>query len=97
MLSEWLETNYAKNEKAREALSKVIIKPFRNLRKIRQAPAHEMYSNDYDKKFYGQQNELIKSIYLAIYNIRKILAEHPNNANFKLPSSLEDMSKIVIY
>jgi len=97
MLSEWMETNYAKSERSREALSKVITVPLRNLRKIRQAPAHELYSNDYDKKLFSQQNELIKFTYLALYNIRNILAEHPYNKGFQLPSSIEDISKIIIY
>lgn len=47
MFQDWL----SRNINTKEDLTEIIIKPLRNIRKIRQKPAHELISNSYDVMF----------------------------------------------
>ena len=69
----------------------------RKIRKIRQVPAHELYSNQHDKGLYRKQNELIIEIYGAVETLRLILSKHPKNKNIELPDMLKDRTKISVY
>ena len=53
MFDEWLN----KNIRTTEDLSKIIIKPLRNIRKIRQKPAHELTSHKYNIPIYKAKND----------------------------------------
>lgn len=93
MLSEWLK----KNISTPEDLEKLIINPLKRIRKIRQIPAHEMFSNEYDRALYKQQNEIIVNTYGAIRAIRLFFANHPLNRDIDIPEYLVTGEKIVIY
>lgn len=93
MLSEWLKNNI----RTPEDLDELIINPLKNIRRIRQVPAHEMYSNKYDKSLYTKQNELIREIYSALRAIRLFFANHPSNLEIEIPEYLITGEKIVIY
>lgn len=93
MLLEWLNKNIVTPEN----LEKIIVNPLKELRKIRQIPAHELISNEYNKQVYKWQNEIIKNIYGAVSAIRIFFSSHPANKNVKIPDYLADGGKIVIY
>jgi hypothetical protein len=93
MLSEWLTMNINTNEN----LEELIINPLKELRKVRQVPAHELYSNTYDKTLYKKQNDLITKSYSALRSIRLFFANHPLNKGINIPKYLIKGENIVIY
>lgn len=97
MLEEWLSVNYYSHypqgaELFKERVSSVL----REIRKIRQTPAHELYKNEYDKSLYKKQNQLVVSLYRAIVDIRYIFYAHPKNRGTEIPTILDE-DKVVVY
>lgn len=98
LLEEWMNTNYfSSNPEGQNAFKKYILSTLRKIRKIRQIPAHELYSNQHDKTLYRKQNELIIKVYYSINQIRFIFQRHPANRQVEIPYSIKDESKIVLY
>lgn len=98
MLEDWMEVNcYATNQKGFEIFKKYISGAFRNVRKIRQIPAHKLYDNKHDKSVYRQQNELITEIYNAVKTLRMLLSKHPKAKAVEIPDELKNEENIVIY
>lgn len=93
MMSEWLKQNIRTNED----MDELIINPLKSIRKIRQVPAHEIYSNQYDKLLYKKQNEMIIETYKAIRSIRLFFANYPGNKEIEIPEYLITGEKIRIY
>ncbi len=93
MMSEWLKQNIRTNED----IDELIISPLRTIRKIRQVPAHEIYSNQYDKSLYKKQNKILLDTYKAIRSIRLFFANYPGNENTKMPEYLVTGENIRVY
>lgn len=66
LFSEWLNLNV----NGKNSIEDDIIKPLKNIRKIRQKPAHALQEDKYDEEIWKKQNELILEIYKTIRNIR---------------------------
>lgn len=92
-----LEKIIVHNIKTNEDIDKLIINPLKSIRKIRQVPAHEIYSNQYDKSLYKKQNEIILKTYKAIRSIRIIFANYPGNRDIEIPEYLITGKKIRVY
>lgn len=98
LLEEWMNMNYfSSNLKGQQAFKEYIMSTLRKIRKIRQTPAHEMYSNQHDKSLYREQNELISATYDSIRQLRFIFQNHPANKNVVIPEILRDEQNIVLY
>lgn len=93
MLKEWLEQNVYANFD----IDAVIIAPLKKIRKIRQAPAHELYSNKYDVGVYECQKELVDQSYEALRAIRSLFMGHPLAKKVKIPTHILDGKNIVFY
>lgn len=93
MFEEWLNKNIATNEN----ISEIIIKPLRNIRKIRQKPAHELTSNEYDISLYQKQIDLVNEIYTAVRAIRLFFSNHPLAKDIEIPKYLITGKDIVAY
>lgn len=93
MFSEWMN----KNIKTSINFDEVIIKPLRNIRKIRQIPAHELTDNRYDIGVYKKQNELVTETYKAIRGIRLFFSNHPQAKTIEIPEQLVTGESIVCY
>jgi hypothetical protein len=93
MFEEWL----CKNIRTQENLTEIIIKPLRNIRSIRQKPAHELTSNEYDVRLYQKQIDLMEETYTAIRAIRLFFANHPLAKDVKVPEYLVSGKDIVNY
>lgn len=93
MLEEWLKKNIITNEN----LDELIINPLKAIRKIRQVPAHEIYSNKYDKSLSKRQNEVILETYRAIRSIRLFFANYPGNKDIEIPEYLITGENIRVY
>ncbi len=55
-----------------------IVKPLKEVRKIRQFPAHKIGKNKYDIKYFKKQNELTISVFNALNLIRSLFQTHPD-------------------
>ena len=98
MLEEWINKNYhSPDPRTAEYFKEDVINVLKDIREIRQIPAHEFYGNTHDKSLYCKQNELINKAYRAIKIIRLIFNRHPSNKNFNIPQELLDENKINTY
>jgi hypothetical protein len=93
MLDEW----FSKNIRTQENLADLIIKPLKNIRSIRQKPAHELISNEYDVTLHQKQFDLMNETYNAIRAIRLFFANHPLAKDVKVPDHLVSGKDIVNY
>ncbi|SDE93545.1 AAA family ATPase [Sporomusa acidovorans] len=93
MLEEWL----GKNIRTQENITDLIIKPLKTIRNIRQKPAHELTSNQYDVTLYQKQFDLMNDTYTAIRAIRLFFANHPLTKDVKVPEHLVSGKGIVNY
>lgn len=93
MMSEWFKQNI----KTHENIDELIINPLRSIRKIRQVPAHEIYSNQYDESLFKKQNEMMLETYKAVRSIRLFFANYPGNRNIQIPEYLITGENITVY
>lgn len=93
-----MNTNYfSGNEKGQNAFKEYVTSALRKIRKIRQVPAHNLYSNQHDKSLYRQQNELVSELYHSIKQLRLIFQNHPKNKGIETPDIIKNERDIVIY
>lgn len=71
--------------------------PLRSLIKERQTPAHKIIKNKYDKSYWRKQNDFMKKVYVAVRNIRLLMANHPKSKGVVIPSYLYDGKHIRTY
>lgn len=93
LLEEWL----VKNIRTTEDIKETIIYPLKNIRKIRQRPAHELISNQYDITLFKKQLDLMNNTYSAIRSIRLFFSNHPLAKNINIPEYLISGKEIVNY
>mgnify|MGYP005881455557 FL=1 len=93
MFEEWIYINV----KAEFNINDKIIKPLKNIRKIRQIPAHELYDNVYDISIYEKQKKLMENIYIALKAIRHLFMGHPLAKIVEIPKYLLEEKDIVFY
>lgn len=93
LFQDWLERNISTDND----IVMQIIKPLKEVRKIRQNPAHRIYDNTYDIDVYRLQNDLINETYTAIRNIRLYFQNHPYCKDIEIPEYLITGEKIVVY
>ena len=80
-----------------ENIKKDINDPLRELIRERQKPAHKITQNKYDKLYWKKQNEFIENVYIAVRNIRLLMANHPMCKNVEIPDYLYDGRHIRTY
>ena len=71
--------------------------PLRELIKERQTPAHKIIENKYDKSYWKKQNDFMQKVYVAVRNIRLLMANHPMCKNVMIPDYLYDGKHIKSY
>ena len=87
LLEEWL-TNIFKIEG--EGSISEVIKPFKTIRKERQAPAHKITENIYDIKLIEKQKNIISKAYNSMRQLRNIFHLHPKARKNQIPEWLEN-------
>lgn len=92
LLVEWL----TKNVKLAN-IKKDINDPLRDLISERQTPAHRIIENKYDKNYWKKQNEFMQKVYVAVRNIRLLMANHPMCKQVEIPDYLYDGKHIRSY
>jgi hypothetical protein len=54
-----------------------MLQTFKEVRKLRQKPAHSVKENEFDQKYFKEQRTLVINAYDAVRTIRLVLANHP--------------------
>ena len=69
---------------------------FRELRKLRQTPAHKIEDDEYDVEYTKRQDELVEKVYHSLMWLRLIFSKHPKADSYKPPEWLRE-ERIVFY
>lgn len=65
-----------------QAAAKALMKPFKDVRKERQSPAHKIQENQSDPDYFYKQISLINEVNNSLWNLREWLRSHPLNREF---------------
>lgn len=82
LLEEWLSLRYSTSPKSRISAH---IKPLKEVRRLRQKPAHSITKDRYDNQFYVRQDQLVWEVYRALHAIRSLLSTDPSLSAYKPP------------
>lgn len=86
ILDEWLEKMFrVQNRQPIEEM----LDTFREIRRLRQRPAHAIDDDIFDQKYFKQQREVIMKAYEAIRVLRLILKRFPGALRYEIPDYLE--------
>jgi hypothetical protein len=86
-MQEWIDKTIQFNDpKPKDEM----LKAFRDIRKLRQKPAHKHEKDVFDEKIFEAQQDAIISAYLAVQTLRLILANHPRARSHRVPRWLEE-------
>jgi hypothetical protein len=86
ILDEWLRLKFTTQD--RKPIEEMI-DTFKEIRQLRQRPAHMIYDDVFDQKYFKQQRELIKKAYSGVRLIRLIFEKHPNVKGYKIPDYIK--------
>ena len=92
LLEEWLTKTIriqAENGPA------IIVAPLKEVRKLRQSPAHKFVDDEFSIKYQGMKEKLILDVYIAISNIRMFFQTHPKARNYEFPKHLKPENLVV--
>lgn len=87
LLEEWLTNVF--NIQGEGAISDVI-KPFKQIRKERQLPAHKVNENKYDISLIEKQRKTMTDVYNSMRQLRHIFSLHPKAKDYEIPDWLEN-------
>jgi hypothetical protein len=66
-----------------------VLKTFREIRKLRQAPAHAIKDDEFDQKYFHLQRELIIRAYNGLRILRLMFANHPSISGIEIHPYVE--------
>lgn len=93
LLDEWLGLTFIANE--RKPIEEMI-DTFKEIRRLRQSPAHLIDDNVFDQKYFKQQRKLIIKAYSSIRLIRLIFENYPEVKGYKIHDHIK-LGKIWTY
>lgn len=82
MLDEWLALRFPRLS-AEERSD--ITGPLREVRQLRQKPSHKLVEDEYDRRFYDLQDELVWKVHEALKKFRDNLATDPAASSYQPP------------
>jgi hypothetical protein len=94
LLEEWLENRFRTED--RSEINRAIA-TFKEVRRLRQRPAHAADDNTFDLKFYEEQRELVHRAYAAVRLLRLVFANHPALADYDGVPDLLYRGQIYLY
>lgn len=86
LLDDWLKLKFRTNDPTPLV---EMIDTFKEIRKLRQKPAHAANEDIFDQKYYHQQRDIIKRVYVAVSTLREIFSKHPQAREYKIPDCLK--------
>jgi hypothetical protein len=87
LLQEWLDRSVRFPDPGPK---NAMLKTFRNVRQLRQKPAHKVDKDAFDEKFFEEQRTLIINAYGAVRDLRLILQNHPAARTHRVPEWLQE-------
>jgi hypothetical protein len=94
LLGRWLNAKYRNRDG--EEVGNEVIKPLREVRKIRQPRAHSLGQDAYDSSLPNVQDALLAAALRSLQKLRLIFSSHTNAREYTAPDWL-DGDKIVFY
>lgn len=94
LLENWLSKFFKVPDKPNAV--KDNLSSFRELRKLRQTPAHKIEDDEYDIEYTKRQDELVEKVYHTLMWLRLVFSKHPMAHSYKPPEWLRE-DKIVFY
>ncbi|MCJ7781378.1 MAG: AAA family ATPase, partial [Acidimicrobiia bacterium] len=62
---------------------------FRNVRKLRQRPAHALDDDVFDQRYFVEQRALMIEAYRGLRNLRLLFSNHPATRALEIPGWLK--------
>jgi hypothetical protein len=92
LLEEWLAKRIRIHSKNGPA---VIVAPLKEVRNLRQAPAHKFIDDEFSIQYQSKKEKLILDVYISISNIRMFFQTHPRARNYEFPEHLKPENIVV--
>ena len=86
LLEEWLLREITWSDL--DAFREVVIKPLRNVRRLRQTPAHAFTKDTFSGEYYDTRKQLLCDVFNSLSNIRATLAKHSRARHIQVPDWL---------
>jgi hypothetical protein len=87
LLEEWLLKEIVWEDPAE--FKKVVIAPLREVRRLRQTPAHSLQNDGFSTEFRRRRKQVLWAVLNSLSSIRGTFARHPNAGNIKIPEWLD--------
>lgn len=87
LLEEWLLQEIIWEDT--NAFQDIIIKPLRNVRRLRQVPAHTFIDDNFSLDYYQRRKDILCGILNSLSNIRATLSRHPRAKHIDIPKWLD--------
>lgn len=95
LLERWLSKKYRTADG--EDISAEVLAPLKEIRKLRQKPAHTLQENEYDRTYPQRQDEILGRACRTLTKLRLIFWSHPRVGKQYTPPDWLDSDKIVFY
>jgi hypothetical protein len=92
LLEEWLTKRIRIHSENGPA---TIVAPLKEIRKLRQAPAHTFIDDEFSIQYQSKKEKLILDVYISISNIRMFFQTHPRARNYEFPEYLKPENIVV--
>lgn len=92
LLEEWLR-KYIRIEG--ENGSTIIVAPLKEVRKLRQSPAHKFVDDEFSIQYQDRKQKLIADVYRSVSNIRRFFQTHPKASSYKFPDHIKPENLVV--
>lgn len=86
-LEKWLSQRYKAQDGA--DMAREVLDPLREIRKLRQKPAHGLQEDEYDRSYPKTQDELLGRACRALTSLRIIFSSHPKAKEYEPPEWLD--------
>jgi hypothetical protein len=87
ILDDWLRAKFKTPDRTSVDAA---LAAFREVRRLRQRPAHTVDQDRFDQAYFQQQRELMIRVYEAVNILRRILASHPRAAGYEVSENLRE-------
>jgi hypothetical protein len=95
LLEDFISSNYHTADG--EDIAREVVAPLKNIRKLRQPPAHAVQGDEYDPTYPGRQDELVGEALQTLQKLRLIFSCHRIARQRYSPPAWLDSNKIVFY
>ena len=95
LLERWIHKMYRRGDGV--DASAELLALLKEVRKLRQKPAHQLQANEFNYKYPKDQDELLQKVCLSLTQLRLMFQSHPQAKSQYSPPEWLDSGKIVFY